>query len=177
MKSIFTLKVAFAEKSGIECVEKTWINPVTASQSSVNILKDLKEDLYKHQFCYTERCTVSDILDGAIMFIKQSHSHGYDLGLNISNPLCFIEFKKSEIDYDKMKWIPCSERIPTESDCGDTNVFIVTIKRQRSEDSKPLYYIDEALIDSAFENWLLRKETETVVAWLPQIEPYIPKDE
>lgn len=178
MKTVFVLTINFHEKSGIKQIKKEWLNAFTAMQQSGCLLLDLKSDIYQSQFCYTDRQSIQSLLNHAISVLKDNfvNYRDEDMKLDLSNSLCSVKFEKELRQPDPLEWIPCSERMPTELDCDDTNVFIVTIKRQIDEDSKPHYRIDQVLIDSSFTTWLVRSN-ETVVAWFPQvISPYIPED-
>lgn len=71
-------------------------------------------------------------------------------------------------------WIPCSERLPEQTEPFQTAEYAVTMRFVKNgKKSRP--FTSHASFDFEAEKWLI-KEYE-VIAWREQIAPYQPKGE
>ncbi len=75
--------------------------------------------------------------------------------------------------WQKHQWIPCSERLPEQTEPFQTAEFTVTVQFVKNgKKSRP--FTSHASFDFESEKWLIKGYE--VIAWREQIAPYQPKE-
>lgn len=79
------------------------------------------------------------------------------------------ELKKMLVRAEQMKWIPCSERLPKESDYYMACVYDEEVD---DYDYRKTWFAHEDDYDMDESEWRELQPFEKVVAWMPLPEPY-----